>query len=625
MAGEADRHDGSVVQIVTPGAATDVIRRGNAPTWCYLGRDESLQHRIRSQCGDAVSVGVALTEVALRLKQPFLDWIAAIGSKQRQPVIWWASAVASKSPLQSDLFFLVCYGEILADWSAGESPAQVIVIEDAWLWAAAREWFCASPRMQFTGTREESVAVARGRLRRRARAQALRFVASAVRTVIRARAVMPRHVPPRADQQALIFTWIEARAFAPDGAFRDPYTGRLASILTAHGVPVSRLTPLAAPRALWASVQASAEEFVVTPAFARIGDALRAVRTRFRIDADAASRRFLGRDHGPLLERECLVENASASFREHLVWFAAVRRIAALMRDRRMTVIYPFENQPHEKLLCLAWRQAAPEATLVGYVTAGIPTLLLSFFLGAGEDAFQPLPDTIVTNGPASRDLLETNGYASRRLIDGGAFRFEHLADLVSAGTASVAGPIARVLVPLPTVACYARELLASLAEAFREPLLDPSSGRPVECVVTFHVDLPRERVVDETQTLPPSIVLSSQGVGELLSQSALCVFVPPTGSWREALIAGVPVLRYRPDTLDLDPIDALAGLELPDCSRATLREALVASLRSPAIPTRDDRARLLNRLYSPVNEAVWLSLAGPSMMERTTMKAPHE
>ncbi len=597
--------------IVTNAAAPHVIQQDSQRTWCYLGTDVASHERLRRASAGEVRIGAELTEIALRLKQPFLDWIAALGPQQQDPVIWWASAMASKSPLQSDLFYFVCYGEILAAWSVGESSPQVVVVEDVWLWAAAREWFLDSPRMQFTGTREESLVVARGRLRRRARVQALRFVASAVRTVIRARARMPRHVPPRADQQALIVTWIEARAFAPDGTFRDPYTGRLASILTAHGVPVSRLTPLAVPRALWASVQASAEQFVVTPAFVRIGDVLRAARARFRIDAGAAGNRFLGRDHGALLERECLVENASASFRQHLVWFAAARRIAALMRDRRVTVIYPFENQPHEKLLCLAWRQAAPNATLVGYVTAGIPTLLLSFFLGAGEEKFQPLPDAIVTNGPASRDLLEASGYGSRRLIDGGAFRFEHLADLLSAGTASAAGQIARVLVPLPTVPRYARELLAALAEAFREPLIDRLGGHPVECVVTFHVDLPRERIVDETQTLPPSIVLSSRGVGELLSQSALCVFVPPTGSWREALIAGVPVLRYRPDTLDLDPIDSLGGVELPVCSGATLRDAILAGLRSPIVPTPAARARLLERLYSPVNEEVWLDLVG--------------
>ncbi len=625
MGANADCQDAGVIQIVTPGAAADVILGAGPRVWCYLGRDQALQNHLRLQCGDDVPVGVALTDVALRLKLPFLNWMAALGRQQRRPIIWWASAVASKSPLQSDLFFLVCYGEILAAWSAGESPARVIVIEDVWLWAAAREWFRASPRMRFNGTREDTVMVARGRLRRRARAQVLRFAVSATRTVIRARAVMPRRLPSRADPQALIFTWIEARAFGQDGAFRDPYTGRLASILTAHGLPVARLTPLAVPCALWAQVRASAEHFVATPAFARIRDVLRLACARFRIDADAAGREFRGRDHSALLERERLVENASASFREHLLWYSTVRRIAARTRDSRLTVIYPFENQPHEKLLCLAWRQGAPDATLVGYVTAGIPTLLLSFFLGEGEAEFQPLPDAIVTNGPASRDLLAAGGYPARCLVDGGAFRFEHLATLVSGGGAIRVGGV-RVLVPLPTVARYARELLASLADAFREPLTDPSTGLPVECCVTFHVDLPRERIVDATLPLPPSIVLSTQGVGELLSQSALCVFVPPTGSWREALIAGVPVLRYRPDTLDLDPIDSLAGVELPACSRATLRDAILAALRSPTVPTPAARARLLGRLYSPVNESVWLSLAGLSVAkERVTIKDLHE
>ena len=614
--------------IVTPAAAARVVRENPRRTWCYLGTDVAARERLRSTCGADVPIGADLTAVALRLKQPFLDWIAQIGRRQRRPVRWWASAMASKSPLQTELFLLVCYGEILAAWATGGSPAQVIVIEDAWLFAASRAWLRTNRRVQFAGSRGELQAAAGMRLRWLAWLRTLTFAANAAWAVARARAAMSHRVPTEGRHHALIFTWIEARAFPPDGTFRDPYTGRLASILAGHGMPVARLTPLAVPRALWASMRASDERFVVVPAFARIGDVLRAACARFRIDAETVNRQFLRRDHGPLLERERLVENASASFRQHLLWHAATRRIAARMTGSPVTVIYPFENQPHEKLLCLAWREAAPDATLIGYVTAGIPSLLLSFFLGTREAEFQPLPDTIVTNGPASRDLLAASGYPADRLVDGGAFRFEHLARMVFGDASSFAAArgAPRLLVPLPTVARYARELLESLSAAFREPVIDPTSQRPIECIVTFHVDLPREAVVNADVRLPSSILLSSQTMGELLDGAALCVFIPPTSSWREALIAGVPVLRYRPDTLDIDPVDALAGVELPECSRLTLRDAILTALRSPVVPTPAERARLLGRLYSPVQESVWLSLAGLSAVEEpATMKDLNE
>lgn len=612
------------MSIVAPeGAAGVILAPGDPRTWCYLGRDQELRLRIRTLCGDDVSIGTALTDVALRVKQPFLDWLARLGRRQPDAVRWWASAIASKSPLQSDIFFLVCYGEMLAAWAGGGSPADVVVVEDPWLLAAAREWLRGSERVQVSSGHGESLVEAASGLRRLAWRRRLTFAIRASWAALAARSAMSRHLPILKRPAALIFTWIEARAFLPDGMFRDPYTGRLAAILERSGLCVARLTPLAFPRALWSAMRISPERFIATPAFVEIGDVLSAAGATLRIEADANERALFGRDHGLLLEREQLMENASHSFREHLLGHAAVRRIAARLGGAKLTVIYPFENQPHEKLLCLAWREAAPDATLVGYVTAGIPSLLLSFFLGAGEADYLPLPDTIVANGPASRDLLAVSGYPADRLVDGGAFRFEHLAGLSSSNAPRDRTRAPQLLVPLPTVGLYARELLASLTEVFREPLIDPATRQQVRCVVTFHVDLPRDAVVDAP--LPPSISLSAQPIAELLTESALCLFVPPTGSWREALIAGVPVLRYRPETLDLDPIDALGGLTLPVCSRATLREAIVEGLGAPR-PSPTERARLLSRLYSPVGEPVWRALAGAvGPEEPATMKGLHE
>src|SRR5476651_466371 len=94
--------------VVTPAAAPRVIGVQPRRTWCYLGTDVAARSRLRAQCGPDVPVGAELTALALRLKQPFLDWIAALGSQQEARVAWWATALASKSPLQSALFFHVC-------------------------------------------------------------------------------------------------------------------------------------------------------------------------------------------------------------------------------------------------------------------------------------------------------------------------------------------------------------------------------------------------------------------------------------------------------------------------------------------------------------------------------------
>jgi hypothetical protein len=604
-----DGHSSPPLWIVTPSAAPHLIREGSR-TWCYLGTSITTRNQLRDECGDDVDVGVALTDTALSMKQPFLDWLAEIGRHQTDAVRWWASATASKSPLQSDLFFLACYGEAMASWAAGGAPAEVIVVEDVWLWTAARQWFEAHGRTRFI---RGAASQARDALRLRLLAlrRTLTFIASSASTVIAARRRFSRQLPSPTAHRVLMFTWIEPRAFGAGGTFTDAYTGRLQVMLAAHGAQVTRFTPLLVPRTLWPAIRSTAGSFIVTPAFARLRDVIRAAFARFHIDLGPATRMFRNRDHAALLERERLHERASLSRRQHHLWHSTIRRIAASINARHSTVIYPFENQPHEKLLCLAWREGASTANLAGYVTAGIPSLLISFFLGNGEAAFQPLPDTIVTNGAASRDLLAANGYPAERVVDGGAFRFEHLEPLAALDERALRTSPARVLVALSTVERYARALVEALIEACREPLVDPATGTPVTFVITFHVDLPQAAVVKPSDRVPETVTFSDDSVAALLDNVDLFLFVPPTGSWREAYAAGVPILRYRPDTLDLDPIDALGGVELPACSRATLRTAVAAGLASRNAAPRAERERMLRRTYSPVREEVWLALSG--------------
>ena len=598
-------------------AATTVVTAAHAGrmlaaglTWCYLGTDVAARERLRQAHGDDVPLGETLTAIALRLKQPFLDWLARLGADQREPARWWASALASKSPLQCDLFFLACYGEAIAGWAERGSPAGVIVIEDAWLWSVAREWFRASPVLTFSGGGAWARRRESARLRLRSIRAAGSFVAWAVRACADARRAMPPRQGSWPSGGALIFTWIEPRAFTADGTFRDPYTGRLGEVLAEDGRSVSRLTPLLVPRALWPAVRRASDRFVAAAAFIRAGDITGAIG-RFRIDHASRHRSFAGRDHGDLLRRQRLIEDAGLTYRQHRLWHWAVRRIAASAAGSHTTVMYPFENQPHEKLLCLAWREAAPDATLAGYVMAGIPTLLLSFFLGAGEENMQPLPDRIVTNGPASRDLLAQHGYPVDRLVDGGAFRFEHLSATAGSHVRRDDAGARRVIVALSTVDGYSRELIMQLIEECRTPIRD-ASGREVEFVLTFHVDLPANILLGPAAQLPAAISVSDRPLNDLVGDSDVCLFAPPTGSWREALFAGLPVLRYRPNLLDIDPVDSLGGASVPDCSRATLRQAIVRALEAPPLLGREEAQRLLRRVYSPVQEQVWRSLGEP-------------
>src|SRR3989338_3594582 len=104
--------------------------------WCYLGSDVGRRAAaIRAMgSGGYLEIGETLNQVAEELRQPFLDWLAGIGSGQRSPKEWWGLRMASKSPLQNDLFLLVCYATLVEGWVVGRwARPDVIIVEDVWL------------------------------------------------------------------------------------------------------------------------------------------------------------------------------------------------------------------------------------------------------------------------------------------------------------------------------------------------------------------------------------------------------------------------------------------------------------------------------------------------------------
>src|SRR2546425_8673367 len=88
--------------------------------WCYFGTDLSCRDKVNEifAAGKSISITEELNRIAFDTKQPFLDWITEIGSRQKDKLNWWASRIASKSPLQTDFFLLVCYHRLFRSWVA---------------------------------------------------------------------------------------------------------------------------------------------------------------------------------------------------------------------------------------------------------------------------------------------------------------------------------------------------------------------------------------------------------------------------------------------------------------------------------------------------------------------------
>ena len=127
-------HTGDAKKVLTN------VAEGKPFTWVYLGKDITRRESISNHLGrdQRYPIGNFLQDTARQQKQPFLDFIAALGKFQGNKLFWWASKTAYKSPLASDFFLLWCYAamfkKLLSERTLDESAFLVVLVEDRWLY-----------------------------------------------------------------------------------------------------------------------------------------------------------------------------------------------------------------------------------------------------------------------------------------------------------------------------------------------------------------------------------------------------------------------------------------------------------------------------------------------------------
>lgn len=312
-----------------------------------------------------------------------------------------------------------------------------------------------------------------------------------------ARSVVARRVRPRCD--VLIFTLGENVA----GGGPDAYFGDFAQTLAESGCATH--TVYAAPGRrlrLPASSSISPLESYLRPL-----DVPHAYREAMRALED---------DPGATRD-DVLVDYLRA--REHHSGETVMLRILAHGFDRMLaalrprTLAYPFENRSWEKTLLKAAR-AQGAIRCVGYQHSSITPRHLAFSSAAGLCGLDDLPDTIVTCGEVTADLLRAEIPQARSLVRvGAALRARRL---------SVPPPVRGVLAPISSSRAEAWEMLRLLHEAaklFDQPVIVRTHPTiPVDDLYAqfdwpTHVRLSRGRALAQDFAETGTVVYSSSTV----------------------------------------------------------------------------------------------------------------
>jgi hypothetical protein len=428
----------------------------------------------------------------------------------------------------------------------------------------------------------------------------------------------------------LIYTWIEEKDFLVAGKIRDTRTARLEEILIKRGEAVQRLTPLEIQGRALSKLASLKSSLIVTPCHLRMIDIALSLCSWFRITGLSESSVFQDWDYRPLLYRELLFEWGSVSFPGYHLWYRTQLRVAAKVGLKVKCLIYPFENQPWEKLMCLAWREKAKHVQLIGYQHSRVPPLLLPYALSKNECEILPLPDRIVANGEAALELLREAGFPDTSLANGGALRYEYVYSgsrngANRSGEPGLGRPRERktVLVAFPLSRPHCKSLLVDLLDEFKVPLFldDGRGGVPVHLSLKCHPWLPLKMFYREEVSLPTWMSFTERPMETELAQADLMLYVPSTTSWREAYVAGVPVLKYEVDLLDIDPPEFLTGFFVHLCRRETLRRMIRKLLKHP--PARSKPSLdVLGKIFGRVDEELWTSIVGQADARNSDRKS---
>jgi hypothetical protein len=414
--------------------------------------------------------------------------------------------------------------------------------------------------------------------------------------------------------EVLICSFILPESFTDTNLFRDIFWGRLEDILNRGNVPFRRLAHPTLRANLIPRIARERDSFVVGLLYATMGDIVRSAFALFRIDEVKSAPPVLGSDFRWLLRREQLRENGHPQFADTRLVYFTIRRVAALHASTLASVLFPFEGQRLEKMICIAFREQAPHVKLVGYVHAEPQPLMLSHGLGAGEIEFLPLPDRIATYGQQNLELLRRFGMPHEKTSCAGALRFEYLRSDVCHLRRASAQVVSerRVLVALPWSPPQAAALVSQLVEQFPDPFLDGPTRQSLRLTIKSHPTLPLKKIGWTRNSLPKWFEVSEQPLSHLLGTADVLVCVAPSTARWEAYFAGLPVISFQDDMLDNGDLAGAAADPILVASSATLRLRILEALAtSESVAGRaQQRSALLDRMFSAVDEALWLDLA---------------
>jgi hypothetical protein len=562
-----------------------------AARWLYLGEDypDMLEWQRRLGAEGRIRCGERLEAVRRRLRQPYLEWLAAVGRRFAGQLEWAISPLASRSPLLSPLFLDLCYLEIAAEAVEERGGDLLVVCHDFALLQALEQKLGGSANLRrVPGWRRARwrEAVWNG-LRQRTR-----WPRAGAAQLRRTLALRRRRGGRRPQEPSGPVTLVQTFATA-DTPQADPYWGLLPEWLRRQGETVL-LTPLPGParnqRAVLRQLQLRPAEFLILEDRMRLADWWRARR----VMAGAARRvGDLAAEAPPpqaaLLRRERQATDSCANALPALLYGMALARW--LRSPGRVCTRYLglWEGAFWEKPFLSVLRSQPQRPVLIGYQHSTAPSELMAHAVSLECWSTELNFDFAVTTGSADRDQMIAQGFPAAKLAAGPALRYP--GGIADAAPAEPGGAGRRLLLtPLSYQLSAVVEMLQVLME-----LQSFLQAMGAEVVLKRHPMLaaPRLARLLPVGGIPEGWRWADDKLAQLLASSTVMLGTA-TSAHLDAALHGVPVVvMTRELGFSYNPLTPWSGdfVSARGVVASGLRQRLETVFADPAAAAREARA----------------------------------
>jgi hypothetical protein len=517
--------------------------------WSFVGTDPCLRETIVKNLGDVNRhcYGRELQEISIQYKELFVNWIAKVGEIQDHP-IWWATRIAYKSPLKSDFFLLCCSLLLIRKWIDEGVRKRIVIVENPWLIKACFENFF-----------DEKVYIIRGWsyiiksflvMEMVSFAKLLEYLVGgfAIWTANRFFMLIYRNVFKemlKKDYDVAICTWIEDRSFnGPNYTFSDPFLGNLNSFLSKRQLDSICISlPFIRFRLLKKSYLS--QKVIPGICFAGLLDVIISCLKMNPVKRNQDIPKLDKLEIRPILDCEIIFERWLVV--QAYLHYKIIKNIFGRKKIACKFIIYPFENQPWDKMMLFGIRESRAKCKIIACHNITAPTFYLNFFLGKNEEKIHPQPDVIMANGKYWTKVLKDAGYTCP-VENGGSLRYNMN---VQTTTKKSDNAINNILVLLSNSLDYTLDLLFYLLRA---------SQRDKVYLLKPHPDTPEKTIRKFIPDFPDNFRFVVGSMEESMKEVEWAIHIGTTAAI-ECMMNGINVVKYLPERIDLDP---LLGLNVP-------------------------------------------------------------